>query len=110
MNSINVNDVLLKMIGAAKGKLQEHWEAAAPFAEQQFKSLAENLALIVKLQREGTITKEQASYYLEIQKSSVRIVLLTIEGLGLLAVEAAINAALDIVKTAVNSAIGWDIL
>ena len=66
--------------------------------------------MISQLKLEGKINEEQAKLYIEIQKSSVRIVLLTIEGLGILAVEAAINAALDIVKTTVNKTIGWSIL
>jgi hypothetical protein len=40
----------------------------------------------------------------------MRIVLLTIEGLGILAVEAAINAAIDVVRSSVNTALGWAIL
>ena len=110
MAEINVQDILEQMLGAAKEILDNHWEEAKPFAEQQLKALAENLKLIGQLKLEGKITEEQAKYYLEIQKSSVRIVLLTIEGLGILAVEAAINAALDIVKKTVNTAIGWTIL
>jgi hypothetical protein len=38
------------------------------------------------------------------------MVLLTLEGLGLLAVEAAINAALKVVSDTVNSAIGFALL
>jgi hypothetical protein len=110
MADINVNEILEKMLDAAKDVLQNHWEEAKPFAEQELKSLAENLKLISQLKLEGKITEEQAKYYVNIQKSSVRIVLLTIEGLGILAVESAINAALDVVKTTVNTAIGWSIL
>ena len=47
---------------------------------------------------------------MEIQKNASRTVLLTIEGLGLLAVEAAINAALNVVKDAVNTGIGFTLL
>lgn len=110
MADINVNEILEKMLDAAKGVLQNHWEDAKPFAEQELKSLAENLKLIAQLKIEGKINEEQAKYYVEIQKSSVRIVLLTIEGLGILAVESAINAALDVIKTTVNTAIGWSII
>jgi hypothetical protein len=35
---------------------------------------------------------------------------LTVNGIGSLAVEAAINAALDVVKTAVNSALGFGLI
>jgi hypothetical protein len=60
--------------------------------------------------KQGKITEEQAKLYVEIQKSSTRVVLLIIEGLGILANESAINTAIDIVKSTVNTAIGWAIL
>jgi hypothetical protein len=110
MAEINVQQVLGQMLDAAKEVLGNHWEEAKPFAKQQLKALAENFNLIKELKDEGKISEEQAKYYLEIHKSSVRIVLLTIEGLGILAVEATINAVLDIVKTTVNTAIGWSLL
>lgn len=110
MADINVQEILEQMLNAAQGVLKDHWVEAKPFAEQELKALAENLQLIGKLKLEGNISEEQAKYYLEIQKSSVRIVLLTIEGLGILAVENAINAALDVIRTTVNTVLGWTIL
>ena len=44
------------------------------------------------------------------QKNASRSVLLTVEGLGILAVEEAINAALDVIKGAANKAIGFALL
>ena len=34
MADININDILEKMLGAAKGVLENHWEEAKPFAEK----------------------------------------------------------------------------
>jgi hypothetical protein len=47
---------------------------------------------------------------MEMQKNAARMVLLAIEGLGILAVEAAINAALAVVKEAVNGALDFALL
>jgi hypothetical protein len=44
------------------------------------------------------------------QTSASRNVLLTLQGLALLAVEEAINAALDVVKTAVNTALRFPLI
>ncbi len=109
-NTINISEVLGEMLKAVEGVLKKNWKDVKPFAEQEFKSFTENLQLINRLKSEGKITKKQAKLYVEIQKSSVRIVLLTIEGLGILAVENAINAAIKVVKKTVNTAIGWTIL
>lgn len=44
------------------------------------------------------------------QKSATRSVLLTAEGLGELATEEAINAALDVARPIVNAALGFLLL
>ena len=44
------------------------------------------------------------------QTSASRNVLLCLQGLALLAVEEAINASLDVVKTAVNTALGFALI
>lgn len=110
MSEINTSEILKSMLNAAKSVLDKQWKEVKPFAEQEFRALAQNLQLILKLKLQGKITEEQAKYYFEIQKSSVRIVLLAIEGIGIVAVENAINAALGVVKDTVNTAIGWTIL
>lgn len=110
MASIVVSELLKKMLSAAKGELLDHWDEAQPFAKQELKSMAENIKLIGKLKAKGKITEEQGKHYLEIQKSSFRIVLLAIEGLGILAVEASINAALNVISSTVNTALGWKLI
>jgi hypothetical protein len=48
---------------------------------------------------------------MDLQHNASRAVLLTIKGLGIIAVEGAINAALDVVRDTINSAVGgWRIL
>jgi hypothetical protein len=43
-------------------------------------------------------------------KNTTKIVLLSVEVVGIVAAEQAINAALDTVKTAVNTAVGFGLL
>jgi hypothetical protein len=59
------------------------------------------------LKATGKINDEQAKLHIEIQKNATRTVLLTVEGLGIVTVDAAINAALDAVKDSVNTAVGF---
>src|SRR5687767_3100457 len=103
MATVNVENLLKDMLQAAQGVLTNHWGKAKPFAEQEFRSFAQNIQLIGELKLKGEITEEEAKLHLRIQKSSIRVVLLTIEGLGILAVESAINAALNVVKGSVNT-------
>ncbi len=58
-----------------------------------------------KLHLSGQITEEQARLHLDIQKNASRTVLLTVEGLGLLAAEQAINAR--VVRDSVNTALDF---
>lgn len=109
-DNINIQEVFKLMTGAAKEVLKEHWKEIKPFAEQEFKSYARNIHLIGKLKLKGEISLEQSQYYLKIQRSSIRTVLLTIEGLGIIAVENAINAAINIVRDTVNKTIGWSLI
>lgn len=110
MATIDFKKLTQAMLNAAKGPLSTHWKEAKPYAEKEVKSFAENIRLIAHLKADGKINEQQAKLYIDIQKSAMRVVLLTIEGLGILAVETAINAAIEAVKSTANTAIGWTIL
>ena len=108
--AIDVSDLSRKMVRAAADSLKGKWPSVKDFAEAEFTHLAETLALIIRLKAEGKVTEEQAKLHLDIQKNTTRMVLLTAEGLSLLIVEAAINAALKVVRDAINSAIGFALI
>jgi hypothetical protein len=107
---IDFGKLLQDMLTAAGQELNKHWKEAKPYAEQETKAFIANIQLMAELKIKSSITEVQARLYLEIQKSSWRTVLLTIAGLSLLAVEAAINAALDVAGKVINKALGWDLL
>lgn len=108
--AIDISGLIPDMLGAAAGVLRDSWPEAEEFAETEFKKLGESLALIARLHAEGKITEERARLHLEFQKSSMKTVLLAIEGLGIIAVERAINAALGVLKDTVNTAFGFALL
>jgi 23S rRNA pseudoU1915 N3-methylase RlmH len=108
--AIELTEILTSMLNIAKANLKKYWAEAGPYAEMEFKKIALSIVTIEKMKLEGTITEEQARLHLDIQKNSARAVLLTIEGLGIIAVERTINAALAAVKEVVNKAIGWPLL
>lgn len=110
MAKLNVTQLAKDMTGAFKGELSAKWPDIKAYAESEAKKLAESFKMIETLKLEKKITKEQADLHLQIQKNSTRMALLTLEDMGLLAVEAAINAALAAVKTAVNTALGFALL
>ena len=108
--SLNTSQLGKDILGAFKGALTDKWPDIKEYGEAEAKKLAQTLVMIESLRVSGKINDEQARLHLDIQKNSARIVLLSIEGLGILAVEAALNAALEVVKQAVNTAIGFPLI
>lgn len=108
--ALDVAAVAAQMLQASKGVFAGKWPKVKAYAESEFKKLAETLAMIEKLRLTGQINEEEAALQLQIQKNATRSVLLTLKGLGLLAVEQAINAALSVVKKAVNTAVGFSLI
>jgi hypothetical protein len=109
MPNLKATELLTSMAGAAKTSLAEKWPAIRHLATSSFKALAQNLVDIEKmsLPPSPAISKAQAKLLIQMQKNTIKMVLLSVEGLGLLAAEAAINAAMDAIRTVVNTAIGF---
>lgn len=98
------------IVAAFKGVFTKKWPDIKEYGEAEAKKMAQALIMIEALVASGKINEEQAALHLEIQKNASRAVLLTIEGLGVLAAEAALNAALNAVKESVNTALGFVLL
>ena len=110
MPEINMEKLVKDMVGAASGVLKEKWPSVKTYAEAEFKKLGETVIAVQKSKLTGNITEEEARLLLEMQKNAMRSVFLTVEGLGIIAVEEAINAAMAVVRSTINTAIGWSIL
>ncbi len=110
MSKINLSKILIDMLNAAKDELGNKWPIAKDYAETEFKKIGEQILLIEKRKLTGEITEEEAKLLLRMQANASKAVLLTIEGIGLLAAEAAINAVLKVIKDTVNAAIGMAVV
>lgn len=110
MPEINMEKLVKDMAGAATGVLKEKWPSVKTYAEAEFKKLGETVIAVQKSKLTGNITEEEARLLLEMQKNAMRSVFLTVEGLGIIAVEEVINAAMAVVRSTINTAIGWSIL
>jgi hypothetical protein len=100
----------VSMIAAAKGQLKKKWPLVREYAESEARKTAETLVMIEKLYAAGKISKEEADLLLKMQRNSANAVLLAVKGMGLLAAEQAINAAVDAVRTVVNKSIGFALI
>ena len=110
MAKLNLGDLVKQMSSAAFKVLKDKWPSVKTFAESEFKKIAQTIVTIQKAKLAKEITKDEAKLLMEMQKNATRSVLITAEGLGVLAAEQAINAGLAVVKDAVNKAVGWTLL
>lgn len=108
--SLNKAELVEQMITAFKTVLKDKWPDVKSYAESEAEKMAQNFVMIEKLKLTGEITEEQARLHYEIQRNATRAVLLTVEGLGLLAVEEAINSAMNILKDSINTALGFTLI
>ncbi len=104
--ALDVDALASQMLAAALPILKKDASDAEAFAKMEFTKIAHTIVSVGEALAAGQINEQQAALLLDMQKSASRSVLLTLQGLALLAVEAAINAALSVVKTAVNAALG----
>lgn len=110
MPDLTIDRMVKQMRHAALGVLKDKYPLIKNYAESEFKKLGETVLMIQKAKRAGEIDKEDARILMEMQKNAMRSVMLTAEGLGILAVEKAINAALRAVRDMVNTAVGWKVI
>jgi len=108
--TLNTQKLFEDMAGAAKSSFGKQWKDVEGYALPELSKFAKNITEIAELKLSGEISEEQAKIHLAMQKKAMAIVMLTAKGLTILAVEAAINAAIDVVRGAVNTSIGWQIL
>lgn len=99
-----------QMLGAALPILTKDAKDAQSFAEVEFTKIAQTIVSIQAMLAVGQINEQQAKLLLDMQKSASRSVFLTLHGLALLAAEAAINAALNVIKGVVNTALKFTMI
>lgn len=98
------------ILAALRTTLADKWPEIHTYGEAEAGKLAQTLVMIETLFVSGQINEAQAALHLQIQRNATRTVLLTVEGLGLLAVEAALDAALGVIRESVNGALGFVLL
>ncbi len=108
--SLDPADLAKTMLAAGKKSLGAKWSKVQDYAEGEFKRLAQSLAETAQLAAEGKITAAEAASLVRIHQHTGTTIMLTVEGMGIIAVEGAINAALDAVRDVVNRAAGIKIL
>lgn len=107
VTSSNLGD---KIFSAAKSSLGNKFSLVQHFLKDESEKLAITLRMIIQASANGEITKAEAKILLNQQKVAASAVMTSAEGMTAVAVQAAINAALKVVKDFVNNKIGFSLL
>jgi len=99
-----------KILAASKEAFGNRFADVKQFAKAESEKLAITLRMIIEGQAAGTITKTEARILLNQQKLAASGVFTAVEGMTAAAAQAAINAALKVVKDFVNGKIGFALL
>jgi hypothetical protein len=98
------------MGAAALPHLRKGGAEAKSYAASEGRKLAETLRMIAEGVKARKITPERAALLLDMQRHASKAVLLAVEGIGILAAERAVNAALGAAKAAVNRVVGFGLI
>jgi hypothetical protein len=110
MPQIDVTSLAKAMLVAVEKVLKVHWNDVRPFAEAEVQKLAVTAAQIEAGRMAGSLSDEQAKILVRMQANASQAVLTTVETVGMIAAQDAINAALQVLAQAVNTAAGFAIL
>lgn len=106
MADLDIQQVLKDCTIAVKNILGKSWKQFKPYAEHEFKKFTESAEFLAKLKLSANIDDEELGMRLKMQELSLKNVLLTIQGIGLVTAQNVINAVLNIVYGAINAVIG----
>ena len=109
MSGIDVGALGSEIGGSILQTLARHGKKVASYAQQEGEKLARSAQEIATLRARGEIDDAELRLQLEIQKNASIAVLMTIKGVGKIAVEQAINGAMAIVRGAIGRATGLPI-
>ncbi len=108
--NLDAQQILTDMTEAARRSFEHDWPLARTYVETEFTSYVHTLGMIAQLLEHEAITPERAVMHLDFQRRGMEAVLLTVQGLGVLVVENAINAAIAAVRQSVNTVVGFPLL
>ncbi len=103
---IDINKVVNDMLQASAGELLKGGKKASQYATHEYSSFIADIQHVQTMAEQGTITAAEAQALVEQHKLSMQAVLLAVEGLGLIAVQNAINAALGVLNQAIMASLG----
>lgn len=103
--NLDFDKISKNMLDAAQLSLKVNISDIKTLAEGELKDFAKRTAELAQKVSDGSISLEQAKLILKIRQNAVETVFLSIAGIGILAVQEAINSVINVLKGAINDAI-----
>ena len=104
--NLDINKVVNDMLQASAGALIKGGKQASEYASHEYAGFIADIQHVQTMAEQGTITKEEAQALVDQHKLSMQAVLVAVEGLSLIAVQSAINAALAVLSQALSATLG----
>lgn len=108
--SLDINVLAKNILAAAKGVVDEQWPGVQKYFESEAQMYAQRLASVAEMYADGIISEERARKHLAMQKEAWETTLIAATGMSQLMIEASLNAAIKVIRGAVNTAIGFALL
>ncbi|MEZ5477613.1 MAG: hypothetical protein R3E95_09055 [Thiolinea sp.] len=109
-NTLESADLKQEMLASFKLSFAGNWGKTRQYAEQEAQRLNTILAEIHQLVANGETSEANARHLLAIQRYAWHSYWLTVDGMTQAAIENAINAALEQVRSKVNLMLGFALL
>jgi hypothetical protein len=104
--NLDITKVVNDMLQSALPYLSKGGQQASAFASHEFQQYITNIEHIQTMAEAKKITDQEAQFLVNQYKLNMQAILLTVEGLGVIATQKAINAAIDVLNSALNTALG----
>ena len=104
--NLDVGKIVGDMVQASAGALAKGGSQATQYASHEYEQFVLDIEHVQTMAEQKTITDEVAQALVNQHKLSMQAVFLTVEGLGVIAAQNAINAALNVLNNALMAALG----
>jgi hypothetical protein len=104
--SIDYTKLITDSLSVFKKNAKSAYKNAKPYAEHEFRQLAEDAVFLAQLRADGEIDDDELKHRLEMQKLAAANVLLAVESIGLVAAQNTINGVMTLISKAIETAIG----
>jgi hypothetical protein len=103
---MNADNIISEMFSALKLQLGDEYKRAEKQIDTILKMREERLKKLTQKRLDGAISTEDFQSYLEDEKDALTAELNTIQVIGKAAAQRAVNAALDVLNTAIDKTLG----